>query len=440
MRKESDHVRPRRPRVPPLRSFFLLWSGQAVSLLGTQAVQFALVWWLTVETGSPGILALATLLALLPRALGGPAIGAWVDRLDRRTILFAADATAAALAVTLAGLFLAGAAAPAHVLALLFLRGVAEAFHESAMLAATTTLVAPEARTRVQGANQALQGLLAIVAPPLGALIAAFLPMPGALAIDAFTALFAIGALLLVRIPHHDPEGRAGARLFSADVVEGVRWLLRRRGHLALLGMAATINLFVTPAFSLLPVLVHDAGAGAGRLGALASGFGIGMLAGGALLAAWGGFRRKIDTALCGMVALGAATAAVAALPADGWALLGALVAVGAAAALVNGAIVAILQDTVPVDRQGRVFATYGSLALSAAPLGLLLAAPVAETLGVRAWYVAGGVAAIAAAAAGFGSSAVRRIEEAQGEHVESAGGISDPAESRPAGPSTPAA
>ena len=49
--------------------FFTMWGGQAFSLLGSQLVQFALVWWLTVTTGSAAVLATATTVALLPHDL-----------------------------------------------------------------------------------------------------------------------------------------------------------------------------------------------------------------------------------------------------------------------------------------------------------------------------------------------------------------------------------
>lgn len=46
--------------------FFTIWTGQAFSLFGSQLVQFALVWWLTQQTGSATVLATATLVAILP--------------------------------------------------------------------------------------------------------------------------------------------------------------------------------------------------------------------------------------------------------------------------------------------------------------------------------------------------------------------------------------
>ena len=78
-------------RVERAEQVGALWGGQAISLLGTQAVQFALIWWLTVETGSAVVLASATLVALLPRALAGAFIGTLVDRWSRWRVMLVAE-------------------------------------------------------------------------------------------------------------------------------------------------------------------------------------------------------------------------------------------------------------------------------------------------------------------------------------------------------------
>ena len=49
--------------------FFTIWTGQAFSLFGSQLVQFALIWWLTQQTGSATVLAIATFVGLLPQVL-----------------------------------------------------------------------------------------------------------------------------------------------------------------------------------------------------------------------------------------------------------------------------------------------------------------------------------------------------------------------------------
>src|SRR5688572_19792334 len=112
--------------------FFTLWTGQALSLLGSQLVQFAIIWYLTQETNSATTLAIASMMGLLPQVLLSPFIGTWVDRGNRRLILIAADTTVAIATLILAILFILGVAEVWHIYVSLFIRAVAGGFHQSA--------------------------------------------------------------------------------------------------------------------------------------------------------------------------------------------------------------------------------------------------------------------------------------------------------------------
>jgi DHA3 family macrolide efflux protein-like MFS transporter len=399
-----------------MRPFLILWTGQSLSLVGSQAVQFALIWWLTETSGSATILATATLLGLLPPIVLGPVIGALIDRWNRKTVMLAADGFVAAASLLLAWLFAAGIAAIPHVLALLFLRALGAAFHFPAMTASTTLMVPEKHLTRIQGLNQSIQGLLTVVAAPLGALLLAIFSMPGVMMVDVGTALLAILPLLAIRVPRPTRSDDLGQSSVWSETAAGFRYLVRRRGHATLIAMAALINALLVPAFSLLPLLVLERlNGGAAQFGWLSSALGVGLIVGGVALGAWGGFRRRIVTVLTGMAALGVAVTAVGLTPASSflWALVS-MACVGLIVPLVNGPVFAILQATIAPDYQGRVFSLVGSLAGAAAPLGLILAAPVADTVGVGTWYLAGGIACVAMGIAGFFVPPLMGIERAR--------------------------
>src|SRR5262245_25069467 len=249
--REAEHSQDR-----PMRPFFILWTGQSLSLVGSQAVQFALIWWLTETSGSATILATATLLGLLPPVVLGPVIGALIDRWNRKTVMLAADGFVAVASLLLAWLFYAGIADIPHVLALLFLRALGAAFHSPAMTASTTLMVPEEHLTRIQGLNQSMQGLLTIVAAPLGALLLAIFSMTGVMMVDVGTALLAILPFLAISVPRPSRSEGLGPTSVWADTVAGFRYLIERRGHATLIGMSAVINALLVPAFSLLPLLV----------------------------------------------------------------------------------------------------------------------------------------------------------------------------------------
>ncbi len=86
-------------------TFFTIWGGQALSLLGSQLVQFALIWHLTITTGSATVLATASLVGMLPGVILGPFVGTLVDRWNRRIIMLLADSLIALATIVLAVLF-----------------------------------------------------------------------------------------------------------------------------------------------------------------------------------------------------------------------------------------------------------------------------------------------------------------------------------------------
>ncbi len=402
-------------RPEQLRHFLVLWGGQALSVLGSQVVGFALIWWLTKTTGSASILAAASLASMLPPVLLGPWIGVWVDRWNRKRVLALSDGAVALATLVLLLLFRSGQAGVPAVLALLAVRGLAGGFHGTAM-AATTRLMVPDGwLTRIQGLNQMLQGGGGIVAAPLGALALELLPMHGVIAIDLATAACALVPLAFLPIPQpeKDPDQAARPADSLREMREGWLWLRTRRGLLLLMAMAAGINLLLVPAFSLLPLFVQrELAGGAPLLAMLESAAGAGSVLGGLLLTVWGGFRRRIHTVLAGLLSIGVGVTAFglspAALPA--WAV-GCLVVVTVTSGLCNGALGAILQATVDPALQGRVFALLGTLSMGAAPLGLAVAGPVADLIGLRPLFVAGGLFCAGCGLAGFRSPALLGLE-----------------------------
>ena len=139
--------------------------------------------------GTATVLAIATLVGMLPQIIIGPFAGALVDRWNRRLIMILADTTIAVFSLLLAYLFASGTVQIWHVYAVMAVRALGGAFHFPAMAASTPLMVPREQLTRINGLNQALQGLNSLAAPPVGALLLGVLPTQGILLIDVGTAV-----------------------------------------------------------------------------------------------------------------------------------------------------------------------------------------------------------------------------------------------------------
>lgn len=401
-------------QVKSMKPFFVIWIGQAFSLFGSHLVQFALVWYLTQRTGSATVLATATLVALLPQVLLGPYIGALVDRWNRRSVMMIADGLIALATVGLAVLFLFDVVQVWHIYTIMLLRSLGGTFHWPAMQSSTSLMVPEEHLSRVSGLNQALQGVMSIVAPMAGALLLSILPMQGILAIDVITAVIAIICLFFVFVPQ--PERAADARQSSAlkDMVDGFRYVWAWPGMMLLLVMAALLNLVFNPAFSLTPILVtgHFDG-GALQLGWMESAMGMGFVVGGLVLGVWGGFKRRILTTLLGLLGSGVGVITIGLTPAGYLPLaIGAMFLTGFTMPIINGPLFAILQDKVDPEKQGRVFTLVGAISAAASPLGLAIAGPVADAVGVQAWFLVAGGVALAMAVAGPFLRSIMALED----------------------------
>jgi DHA3 family macrolide efflux protein-like MFS transporter len=381
-----------------LRNYLPMWIGQAVSLLGSSLVQFALVWYLTDKTGSATVLAMATLVALLPQVFLGPFSGAVVDRLNRKTVMIVSDSLVALTTLGLMASFMLGSIQVWHIYLAMFLRSLFGTFQMPAMSASTTLMVPPEQYSRLSGVNQALYGVLNIISPPLGAALLAAFEINAVLMVDIVTATLAIGLLaFLVKVPQPkraDANQAITPKQVIADVRYGLKYAFTWKGLFALLIMAALANMVASPAFTLLPLHVKTHfGRGVEDVAIMESAFGIGVVIGGVLLGVWGGFKRKMATVLMGLLGMGAFFLAIGVIPAGGFMVAVFMMGLsGLMNAMANGPLGALMQAKVPPEMQGRVFTVMNSLATGAMPLGMLMAGPLANALGTSAWFVIAGV------------------------------------------------
>ncbi len=210
--------------------------------------------------------------------------------------------------------------------------------------------------------------------------------------VDVATALLAVVPLLFIAVPQPAagpraagaPSAAAMLAGFGRDLADGLRFIAGWPGMLMTLALALTINMLAIPAFALVSILVTEhLGGGPAEYGLMQAVYGGGLVAGGLLLGAWGGFRRRMVTTMAGVAGMGIGMAAI------GWAsprrfplAAAGMACVGLMMPIANGPLFAILQTRVPAELQGRVFTVFMSLASAAGPLGLVLAGPVGRKLG----------------------------------------------------------
>lgn len=356
-----------------------MWGGQLISLIGSGLTRFALGVWVFQRTGSVTQFALISMFASLPGLLALPFAGALVDRWDRRRVMLVTDSISALATVGLAFLLWRGSLGIWSIYLFAAIGSILAMFQWPAYVAATTLLVPKNQLGRAAGMMEFGRAAANMAAPAMAGLLVLTLGLGGVLWVDVSTFLIAAATLFLVRVPRPpvSAESRESAGSLVAEARFGWVFIRRRPGLLGLLLYFTILNWVLAIALVLVTpmVLAFASEAVLGTVLAITNG---GLVVGSALMTASGGPTRRIHGIFAGGVLFGLALA-VAGLAPSAPLLGGALFVMMLGFPFINACSQTIWQSKVPADIQGRVFAVRRMIAQSTAPLGYLVAGPLAD-------------------------------------------------------------
>ncbi len=385
-----------------IRRFVVIWAAQLLSIIGSSLTGFVLGVWVYQRTGSATDFVLIMLCAVLPEVLLSPPAGAMADRWDRRRMLMAADAGAAATTAALAVLLACGALEVWHVYVITAVGSVFGTFHMAAYHSMMPLIMPQRHLGRANGLMQVADAVN-IAAPLLAGTLLVTVGITGVVVIDLVTFLVTRAVMFAVRLPpevtrpggvtgpdpgtHVGTGGVTGTGIGTGtdagpgaprgDLLFGWRHLRARPGLFRLVVLLAAYNLLFGMSGVLVQPLILSFGSAA-VLGALMFAGGAGVFAGGLVLSAWGGPKRRVRGVVA-FAALGGALLALHSLAPSPW-----LIAVVAPAflftlPLVQGTAMTVLQLKTEPAALGRVLSTVRSLTQAATVLAYLLAGPLAD-------------------------------------------------------------
>ena len=215
--------------VPARRAgdFWIYWTGQTISLIGSALTNFALPLLVFKLSGSALDLGISTAAAWLPYLIFGLPIGTWVDRINRKGFMISMDILRAALLAVLPPLALLGHLPLWWIYVVLFLNVTLSMGFNAAGYAAIASLVIPGRLVQANGFIQASSWLSLVVGPLLATLLLTRISLQGVLWVDAASFLDSAASLALVRTSFNRTSPRAEARsAFGRDLVEGLRYVL----------------------------------------------------------------------------------------------------------------------------------------------------------------------------------------------------------------------
>ena len=203
------------------QNFFTIWAGQAFSQFSSAVLQFAIVWYLTDQTGSALVLTAAMMMGFLPQGVLGPFIGVFIDRYNRKRIMILSDLfiSAASLVMVIAGW--TGTLSTELILVVLFFRSIGSAFHTPCLQAVTPQIVPEDQLTRCAGYSQALESVSQILSPVLAAIFYSSWSLSGIIFLDVLGALAAVFTLAITEIPKLPEEENRGKVHVLREAMEG---------------------------------------------------------------------------------------------------------------------------------------------------------------------------------------------------------------------------
>ena len=381
------------------KTFAIICAGQMFSLLGSAAVQFAVIWWLTEKTGSALVLTTLSIVAFLPNMVLGPFVGVWIDRFNRRTVMMLADGLVALSSVALGVAFFLLESPPLGLIyAVLLLRGIGNTFHAPAMQAAVPMLVPADMLTKAGGWGNLINSVSSMLGPVLGAAMLGMAPMTSIMLVDVAGAAIAIVLLLFVRIP--DVPQSAEKPTFMADWKMGFAAIRDNKPLMAVLPTMLLCNILFMPLGSLFPLLVNQHFMGtAWHNGIVELVFAAGLLVSSLVVGVWGGLKRRFLMVALAIGVLGVTSSISGALPSGGFiAFVICCFFMGCTGTFINVPLMAYTQETTAPEMMGKVFSLMMTGMSLAMPIGLLLAGPFSEVVGVDRWFFWSGLAIMAAA------------------------------------------
>lgn len=368
-------------------------ASQNISLFGSMLVQYAIMWHITLTTGSGLMMTISILCGFLPTLLVSPFAGVWADRYDRKRIIILADLLTAASTLILAVVYLLGYRHIGFLYGALLVRSLGNGIQTPTIGAVLPSLVPQEQLTRINGINSSLQALVTLLSPMLGGVLLTLWDLPQIFLIDVATAALAI--LLLVfflHIPSQAPKDGSPATDYLEDMKLGLTYIRREAFIRTIFLYCALYFILVSPMAFLTPLQVtRSFGPDVWRLTAIEVFFSGGMMLGGLLIAAWGGFSNRSHTmglAYLVVAVCGAGLGLTGSFPL----YLSLMALTGLAMPLFNTPFTVLIQEKTDPDYLGRVFGVLGMISSSVMPLSMLFFGPLADRVPIESILVISGI------------------------------------------------
>jgi DHA3 family macrolide efflux protein-like MFS transporter len=366
--------------------------GQTITTFGSLLVQYALLWHLTLTTKSGVVLALAAVFGFLPQAIVSIFAGVWADRVNRKVMIILSDSTIALATLVLAFFMLSGVDDLWLIFLVMAVRSVGAGIQMPAISALIPQIVPTDKLMRVNGINSSVQSSLLIIGPVAAAGIYSTVSLAAILFVDVVTAVIGLSLLATIAVPTLSRAASDDKPSYFTDLREGLKYIFSHDLVRWVMVIYSIVFLLVVAPSNLSPLmLVRTFGDDVWLLTILELSFGIGMVAGGALMAIFGSKADRLGM-MVGTSILFGVLAVVMGFTTNLILFYTLFFLIGLAVPAFSTSSMTLLQETVEPERQGRVFGFVGIVMAVAMPIGMAVLGPLADIVSVEILLIATGI------------------------------------------------
>jgi MFS family permease len=393
----DEHLAQEPPGVSPETlwqntDFLKFWSGEALSLFGTQVTNLALPLTAVIAFDSSAEqVGLLRFLQLVPYLFLALLFGVWVDRGRRKPIMMLANTARMLLIALVPVLWHYHHLTITGLLVIACVVGVFSVLFDVSWMSFVPALV-KEPRQYVE-ANQKLgvtQSTTDVAGPGVAGVLIGWLGPATAMALDAVSYLASLAGLVWIRNPEPAPPKAAGERHLGRELAEGVRWVFGHRTLRPLAVLAPFTNFSLTCVSTLFLLYgVRDEGLGPETVGLVFSCSSVGALLGALLSKA---ILRRYPVGVVYGLALAGVYAAPLLLPLAGGSrpvlltlFVVSLLTSYFGSGLSNVTQLTLRQTVTPAALMGRMTAAFRTLLFGGGALGGLSAGLIGGAMGLRA-------------------------------------------------------
>ena len=355
-----------------LRNFYVLWSTQSISQLGSSITAFALTLWLYEKTGSSLSTALLTICSYAPYVLMSIFAGALTDRFDKKRTMLVCDTVAAISTLVVFLLYRTGNLVIWHLYAVNVLSGLMNTVQQPASEVTMTLIVLRNQYQKVSGLKSLSRSVISILNPLISTSLYAFAGLDLVIAVDLISFMIAFAALAaFIKVP--DTQGKEEESTLNL-AREGLKFLKETPLVFTLILFMSGVNLVASAFDAALPgYVIPNPKGGSNVLGIVTSVSGAAMIIGSLIVSVLPKPKDRVRVVYLTMLISLSTENFLLAFAREpfiwcigqiiGWILV----------PIMSANLDVILRNSIPVDLQGRVYACRNTFQFFTIPIGLFV-------------------------------------------------------------------